>query len=185
VPRIDRIAEPWGTRTPYGPEQTWPTRVDTYLADGLTEDDVDRWVQSATILDSNSDGRDIAVPGDLGGVDMEKPLACIEACVECAQSCTACADACLSEESVAELRKCVRTNLDCADICDATGRVLSRHTGYDADLTRAVLEACAAACKACGDECARHADMHEHCRVCADACRRSEHACRDLVTALG
>ncbi len=90
-----------------------------------------------------------------------------------------------SEESVAELRKRARTNLGCADICDATGRVLSRHTGYDADLTRAMLEACAAACNACADECARHADTHEHFRVCADACRRCKQACRDLVTALG
>jgi anaerobic selenocysteine-containing dehydrogenase len=62
--RIDRIAEPWGTRTPYGPGDTWPTRVDSYLADGLTEDDVDRWVQSATILHSNGDGLDIAVKDD-------------------------------------------------------------------------------------------------------------------------
>ena len=59
--RIDRIAEPWGTRTPYGPGRRWPTRVDTYLADGLTEEDVDRWVQSASILHSNGDGLDIAV----------------------------------------------------------------------------------------------------------------------------
>ena len=61
---------------------------------------------------------------------------CITACVECAQACTACADACLSEEMVSDLRKCIRTNLDCADICEATGRVLSRHTGYDANITR-------------------------------------------------
>lgn len=61
---VDRIAEPWGTRTPYGPGETWPTRVDSYLADGLTEDDVDRWVQSATILHSNGDGLDIAVKDD-------------------------------------------------------------------------------------------------------------------------
>ena len=59
--RIDRIAEPWGSRTPYGPGETWPTRVDSYLADGLTEDQVDRRVQSATILHSNGDGLDIAV----------------------------------------------------------------------------------------------------------------------------
>src|SRR4051812_29685836 len=64
MPRTDRIAEPWGTRTPYGPGETWPTRVDSYLADGLTEDDVDRWVQSATILHSNGDGLDIAVKDD-------------------------------------------------------------------------------------------------------------------------
>ena len=111
-------------------------------------------------------------PKDLGGVDREKLRACIDACFECVQACTACADACLSEDMVADLTTCIRTNADCADVCDATGRVLSRHTGYDANLTRAVLEACAAACRACGDECEQHASMHEHCRRCAEACRR-------------
>ncbi len=83
------------------------------------------------------------------------------------------------------LTKCIRTNADCADVCDTTGRVLSRHSGYDANLTRAVLEACAAACKACGDECESHASMHEHCRICAEACRRCETACRELIGSLG
>ena len=124
-------------------------------------------------------------PADLGGIDRQRPTACIEACFECAQACTACADACLSEEMVAQLTTCIRTNLDCADVCGTTGRVLSRHTGYDANLTRAVLEACAAACKSCGDECAGHAEMHEHCRVCAEACRRCETACRELIASLG
>jgi hypothetical protein len=124
-------------------------------------------------------------PKDLGGVDRQKLQACIEACVECAQACTACADACLSEDMVAELVTCIRTDLDCADVCAATGRVLSRHTGYDAHLTRAVLEACATACRTCGDECAQHAQMHEHCRVCAEACRRCEKACRELLDSLG
>jgi hypothetical protein len=108
----------------------------------------------------------------------------IESIVECSQACSACADACLSEDSVAELRKCVRTNLDCADVCDATARVLSRHTGYDANISRALLEACIAACKACGDECERHASMHEHCRVCAEACRACEAACRELLSTI-
>jgi hypothetical protein len=81
---------------------------------------------------------------------------------------------------VAELTKCIRTDLDCADICATTARVLSRHTGYDANISGPLLDACAMTCKACGDECARHADMHEHCRVCADACRDCERACRDL-----
>lgn len=26
------------------------------------------------------------------------------------------------------------------------------------------------ACKACAEECERHADMHEHCRASAEAC---------------
>lgn len=124
-------------------------------------------------------------PADLGGVDREKVAECIRACVDCAQVCTACADACLGEEAVAELRACIRTDLDCADVCAVTGRVLSRHTGYDANLTRAVLEACATACQACGDDCASHADLHEHCRICAEACRRCERACRELLASLG
>ena len=59
----DRIAEPWGTRTPYGPGETWPTRVDTYLADGVSAEQVDRWVQTASVLHSNGDAMDIAVSG--------------------------------------------------------------------------------------------------------------------------
>lgn len=59
--RVDRIAEPWGTRTPYGPGESWPVRVDTHLAPGLDESDVDEWVQSASILHSNGDAMDIAV----------------------------------------------------------------------------------------------------------------------------
>lgn len=124
-------------------------------------------------------------PAEFGGVDKQALAECIEACFDCAQTCTACADACLSEKMVAELTTCIRTDLDCADICDTTGRVLSRHTGFDATVTRAVVEACLRACKSCGDECAKHADMHEHCRVCAEACRRCEQACRRLLTSLG
>ena len=57
----DRIADPWGTRTPYGPGQQWPERVDCHLADGINPELVDRWVQSAAVLHSNGDGIDIAV----------------------------------------------------------------------------------------------------------------------------
>ncbi|HEY6746275.1 MAG TPA: four-helix bundle copper-binding protein [Mycobacteriales bacterium] len=119
------------------------------------------------------------------GLDRSILADCIQACVDCAQACTACADACLAEDMVAELTKCIRTDLDCADVCEVTGRVLSRHTGYDAELTRAILEACVQACRSCGDECERHASMHEHCKVCAEACRRCEQACRAVLQAIG
>ena len=82
---------------------------------------------------------------------------------------------------IADLAKCVRTNLDCADLCETTGRILSRRTGYDANVTRATLEACRTACAACADECEQHASMHEHCRVCAEACRTCEQACEKLL----
>lgn len=122
-------------------------------------------------------------PQDLGDVDHQALLECINACVACSQACTACADACLGEEMVGELTKCIRTNLDCADICETTARVLSRHTGYDANLTRATLEACHIACSTCADECEKHT-MHEHCSVCATACRRCEEACAALLLSL-
>jgi hypothetical protein len=117
-------------------------------------------------------------------LDRPKLADAIDALTACSQACTACADACLSEEMVGELTKCIRTNLDCADICGTTARVLSRHTGYDANISRTLLTACIAACKACGDECAEHAEMHEHCRICADACRACEQACRELLAAM-
>ena len=82
------------------------------------------------------------------------------------------------------LAKFISTDLDCADVCEAIGRVLSRHTGYVAYLTRTLLEVCAVACKPCGDECDSHAGMHERCRVCAQACRRCEQACRDLTASM-
>ncbi|MBB2922730.1 four-helix bundle copper-binding protein [Cellulomonas cellasea] len=109
----------------------------------------------------------------------------VDVAIECAQACTACADACLSEEMVADLLTCIRGDLDCADVCETTGRVLSRHTGYDANVTRALLTACIAACVACGDECEQHAGMHEHCRICAEACRACEAACGELLAAIG
>jgi anaerobic selenocysteine-containing dehydrogenase len=56
-----RIDDPWGQRTPFGPGDEWPVRVDVRLADGVTEDDVERWVPSASLLHSNGDAMDIAV----------------------------------------------------------------------------------------------------------------------------
>lgn len=79
---------------------------------------------------------------------------------------------------MADLTRCIRLDLGCADVCAATLRMLSRQTAYDAPANRAQVEAC-------GDECEGHAGMHEHCRVCAEACRRCERACADLLAAMG
>lgn len=109
----------------------------------------------------------------------------LTALAECAQTCTICADACLAEDMVAELRTCIRLNLDCADVCETTARLLARQVGTDTAVVRAQLQACVAACQACAQECDRHAQMHEHCRICAESCRRCERACTALLGALG
>jgi uncharacterized membrane protein len=116
--------------------------------------------------------------------DADTLARCIEECFACAQSCVACADACLREQQVAELTRCIRLNLDCADICETTGRIVTRQTEPQPELVRTMVEACAAACRRCGEECERHAEHHEHCRVCAEACRRCEQACEDALGVL-
>src|SRR5829696_8548080 len=60
----DRIADPWGTPTPYARGAEWPVRVDSFLSAGLAAGDVDEWVPTASILHSNGDALDIAVKGD-------------------------------------------------------------------------------------------------------------------------
>ncbi len=57
----DRIANPWGERTPFGRDEEWPVRVDRFLDEGVNEEDVDAWVQTASILHSNGDAMDVAV----------------------------------------------------------------------------------------------------------------------------
>ncbi|HEY3208099.1 MAG TPA: four-helix bundle copper-binding protein [Gaiellaceae bacterium] len=117
-------------------------------------------------------------------LDRDVLLRCIDECFDCAATCTSCADACLGEPDVTELVRCVRLCLDCADACDTTGRIVTRQTEPDLGVVRAVVEACATACRACGDECERHAAHHEHCRISAQVCRRCERACNDLIAAI-
>ncbi len=58
---IDRIADPWGPIAGYSTGSHWPARVDMALGEGISPEEVDRWVQSACVLCSNGCGLDIAV----------------------------------------------------------------------------------------------------------------------------
>jgi hypothetical protein len=49
---------------------------------------------------------------------------------------------------------------------------------------RRLLETCAEICRACGEECARHAQMHDHCRICAQSCRHCEETCRQMLSSM-
>jgi hypothetical protein len=70
---------------------------------------------------------------------------CIEQCFACALTCTSCADACLAEEQVQELVRCIRLNLDCADVrrdrtsVDATDALSATAGAEHARSLRAVL----------------------------------------------
>jgi hypothetical protein len=127
----------------------------------------------------------IATHPDVKGQTNDALIRCIEECYDCAQTCVSCADACLVESDVTELRQCIRLNLDCADVCLATGSTASRRTGSNEELLRSMLETCALACRLCADECDKHAAHHEHCRICAEVCRRCEEAGEGAIRSVG
>lgn len=102
---------------------------------------------------------------------------CIEECHDCAQTCASCADASLAEGDVKMLARCIRLNLDCTDMCTATGALATRHLVIESAILREILAACALTCRRCQEECAKHASHHAHCRVCAEVCARCSEAC--------
>jgi hypothetical protein len=84
-------------------------------------------------------------------------------------------------ENDQELIRVIRVALDCADACEMTGRIAIRQSAPVIRLIRGVIEGCAAACLACAEECERHADDHEQCRLCAEVCRRCKTACDEFL----
>jgi len=79
------------------------------------------------------------------------------------------------------MTRCVRSSLDCGDICGITAEVLLRQIEPNWNLNRKLLEACIATCRICGEECQKHAEEHEYCRVGAKACRITEDAAEKLL----
>ncbi len=106
----------------------------------------------------------------------EHPTQLIAALNSCATLCNHCATACLEEDNVQMLVKCIKLDLDCADVCTVVAALLARGSEHGKHL----LKECAEICKACADECEKHAHHHEHCKRCAEACR----ACADACTSM-
>ena len=108
-------------------------------------------------------------------------LAAIKSCLECIGTCNACGDACLHEDHVEKMLDCVRTCFDCAEVCGSTAALLSRVDSHSRELLIAQVEACQTACRVCKNECAKHAEMMEHCKHCRDACADCEQALGELL----
>lgn len=122
------------------------------------------------------------MPSDVQLSSGDSVARCVEAAGACAQACTICADACLQEPDVDAMRRCIRLDLDCADLCGVVVRLGDRKSGVDAAVMRAVLDACARACTLTAEECRRHAG-HAHCRNCAEAATICAAACQGAAAA--
>ena len=117
-------------------------------------------------------------------VDRALMVTCLDALGDCVETCGADEEACLAETAVVALRRCTTLDLNCADVCQATLRVLTRAVEFDAEVARAMIGACLVVCRKCGAECRLHGGTYEHCRVCAEACQRCEEACAGLLKSL-
>jgi hypothetical protein len=103
----------------------------------------------------------------------------IDAVRECEQAANACAMAMVDRGGMALE---VRRALDCADVCGATERILSRGPATDAGLDAALVQACIVACQASAEACGKHADHHEHCRLHSQSATRCVEALRGLAS---
>ena len=90
----------------------------------------------------------------------------------CAAACDQCAALGLLETTQSQHRRSYRLSRDCADLCRLAATFLAR----EAEHTPHLLRECAELCRACANECTQF-DTPTH-RMCTEACRRGEDACR-------
>lgn len=106
----------------------------------------------------------------------EQYQSCIDECYACATACDHCATSCLNEQDVQMMARCIRLDMDCAQICRLAASYMSKGN----DFAGAICNMCAEICEACGEECAQH--QMEHCQQCAEACRRCAAECRRMAS---
>ena len=99
---------------------------------------------------------------------------CIDACNACANACDNCSAMCLREPDVAAMVRCIALDIDCAQICRTGAGFMARGS----DRATAICKVCAAACRACAEECAKH--QMDHCQKCAAACRKCADECERM-----
>ncbi len=112
-------------------------------------------------------------------IDGDRWSNAINALSNCQDTVTACAGAMLMVED--GMTTGVLRDLDCADVAQATSRVLTRAAGMDLSLLSAQLEACLLACERSHEFCRTHAEHLPHCRICSESTKACADACRELL----
>ena len=114
------------------------------------------------------------------GMDMPMMQGCVEACSAASMAATMCADA----DGGEGMGRCGSMCMNTADVAMTMMRMMMRPTGYDMSVMSSMMTACMAMGEACAAECERHADMSEHCRICASACRAMVDACSTAMSSM-
>jgi hypothetical protein len=100
----------------------------------------------------------------------------VKAMARCIHACERCAADCLNERDAPQVRTCISTSLDCADICSLTLKMISRESTYWDHL----LQLCVRVCQDCAKECGKHNALT--CQDCAEACQYCIVACEQYIT---
>jgi hypothetical protein len=103
---------------------------------------------------------------------LEDRFACAQACTECARACALRASL-VDPDGSKDQELVRRKGIMCAEVCDATCRVLSEENRLDEEGIRVQLEWCRAVCLESAqvfDQCPGAQDSAKICRECAQAC---------------
>ncbi|MEO7531605.1 MAG: four-helix bundle copper-binding protein [Sediminibacterium sp.] len=107
----------------------------------------------------------------------EKQQSMIDAMNDCATECNHCISACLEEQDVASLARCIKLNIDCAELCTLIAGFVARDSAHAMHL----MKECAEICNACAEECEKFADRYDHCKKCAEVCRTCAEECSAMA----
>ncbi|MCX4703198.1 ferredoxin [Streptomyces sp. NBC_01352] len=110
---------------------------------------------------------------------LEDRFACAQACTECARACALRASL-VDPDGTEEQELVRRKGIMCAEVCDATCRVLSEQNCLDEESIRVQLEWCRSVCL----ECAHVFDRYAGAEDSAKACRECAQACTDFIATL-
>lgn len=99
-------------------------------------------------------------------------LTCSAECLACLLACEKCSTDCINEGR----KLCALLCRDCADICALCARFEARNSNYHKD----ICALCAKTCKACAEECSKHAAHHVSCKECEEACNKCAAVCAEM-----
>ena len=103
----------------------------------------------------------------------------IEALTACTQACIMDADE--DADMGRGFGKCSGYCANCADVCDTMTRMMLRMSGADLQVMMSMMQTTIVMCRACSAECMMHAEMSEHCRMCAMACDQAVMAMEKMM----
>lgn len=96
----------------------------------------------------------------------------LDALNTCAAACNECFISSLTGSLDKSLVRSIQLSRDCADLCQLVASFVARGSEH----VQYLLRECAELCRVCADEVTQH--PQSHCRLCTDACRQAEDACR-------